>query len=304
MFNKRSEKISPRGLFSKEFKEIIDDFGYKWNLEDKNIIIYPQKKNEVFSRFERFLDKFTERLADMTKPMIASKAKSTFSKIFTPTKFSAIKEIPADFLMILIFSVILWEFTLRAFDFIGALIILVAIVTVLISLIKSVHLLFLSDEEYLGSLFSFKREGNVLKTLASTIVKKQEHSKERTIFFSLVFLLIAVLAALYKYPQLVFVNDFLNIVAFFLVIAYFSLELLSKRGKLKENKELPGKIVAISLLTIFFLGYLFALLSGQIVVNRVIGLLLDLIVIYGIVLFIREAGKLREYRKWAKHNII
>lgn len=45
------------GPFRKEFNELIDNFGYEWEIEGKQIILDMQRKNQTSQQYEQFSNK-------------------------------------------------------------------------------------------------------------------------------------------------------------------------------------------------------------------------------------------------------
>ena len=297
-----TEEKESNGSYSEELNEIIDSFGYEWRWNRRYIILDPLKKNLKSFQVEKAMDAIMSFVPKSKDPKINQRIEQIYGKSFTSAKIPAIKEIFADVVIIAVFSMILWGFAFRINNLLGLLSALVAIVLVFASLFHSIHVLFLSDEEYLKSRFGFTREGSTLKADGYNIAKKKQNELARNVFFSSVFILLAILPIVYNYPALVFVNTFLNLIAFLLVIFVFIIQFLRNIFVKKDSKTAQQKLTTALLSLIFFVVYAFGLLSGQAEINRVIGYAIDLMVVYGVVLFIRDIGKTRNYRAWVDDN--
>ena len=272
-------------------------------MDKRYIILDPHKKNLSFLQVEKDRDRILSSVMKSKDPKIGQMVEQIYEKSFTSAKIPAIKEIFADIVIIAVSSRILWEFAIKIFNLIWLLSTLAAILLVFASLFYSIHVLFcLADEEYLKSRFGFTREGSTLRADVYNFAKKKENELARNVFFSSAFLLLAILPLVYDYPPLVFVNSFLNFIAFLLVIFVFFIQFLRNKLVKKDPKVAQQKLTAALLSVIFFFVYAFGLLSGQAEVNRVIGYAIDLMVAYGMVLFVRDVGKTRRYRAWVDDN--
>lgn len=291
-----------KDTYSEELNEIIDSFGYEWGLDKGYIIIDPLKKNLESFQVGKTIDRIMSFVPNWKDPKINQRIEQICENSFTSAKIPAITEIIADTVIIAVFSVLLWEFAFRIFDLIGLLSTLAVIVLAFASLFHSIHVLFLSDEEYLKARFGFTRDGNNLKADVYNIAKKKENELARNVFFSSVFILLTILPLVYNYPALVFANTFLNFIAFLLVIFVFFIQFLRNKFVKKDPKAAQQKLTTTLLALIFFVVYAFGLLRGQVEVNRVIGDAIDLMVVYGVVLFIRDIDKTRKYRAWVDDN--
>ena len=288
--------------YSEELNEIIDSFGYEWKLDKGYIIIAPLKRNLRSFQVEKAIDRIKSFVPKTKDPRINQRIEQFYERSFTCAKIPALKEIFVDIVILAVFSMLLWEFAFMGFDLIGLLSTMAAIVMVFASLFYSIHVLFLSDEEYLKSRFGFTRDGSTLKTDVYNIAKRKENELAMKVFFSSVFILLAILPLVYNYPALVFVNTFLNFIAFLLVIFVFFIQFLQNTLVKKDSRTAQQKLTIALLELIFFVVYALGLLSGQAEVNRVTGYAIDLMVVYGVVLFIRDIGKTRKYRFWVDDN--
>jgi hypothetical protein len=288
--------------FSKELNDIMDSFGYEWKLDKEYIIIDPLKKNSISLESDKKMDKILSLSFKSKERDAKLKFEQNFKRSFTVAKGPVFKEIPIDIFFFVAFSWLLYEFVKRNFGLLGIAIIVVIIIAWVVDLFYSIYNLSLPDEKYLKSRFGFTKEGSALKADVYNIAKKKKNELIIYLVFSLVFISLAILPFFYYSPALVFTDTSLNLIALPLVIFLFFIQYLQNRLTKKDSNAAHQKLTAILLVLILFAVYTFGLLRGQVEVNRITGYVFDLIVIYGVFLFIRDIGKTRKYRAWLDEN--
>ncbi len=296
------EEKGSGAAYSEELNEIIDSFGYKWNLDKRYVILYPGEKNDRNAQVEKIIDKIATSVVKSKDPRINQRVLKIYHRTLTSAKIPAIKEIIADVVLLGVFSILFWELELKFFDPIALLLTLTAMAVEFASLVYSIYILSISDEEYLKSRFGFKREGNTLKVDVYAIARKKENELIRNLFFSSVFILLAILPIFHVSLALEFVNRFLNFIAFFLVIFVLFIQFLRVRFVNKSLGDPKQKFIAFLLSVLFFFAYVLGVSSGQPTITKLFEYTIDIMVVYGMFLLIQEIRKTQNYRGWVKSN--
>lgn len=290
--------------YSKELKELADSLCYEWELDRGSIIIDPLKGNTNYDQVKNVLERTMSLILRSIDPENNIKVKNiehikqSYYGLLTCTKIPVLKEICADITLVVVFSVLLWELTLRHFGLIGPLVVFAIILWLFSRLFYSIHILCRSDEEYLKKRFGFKRDGKNLKTDAYNIAKNRENEMVTNVIFSLAFIVLAILPIFCNNPELVFINTFLNCIALLLVTFVFFIQYLRDIFIRNDSKTAQQKLITAILGLTFFIVYVFGLLGGKADVSRIIGYLLDLMVTYGVFLLSRAIINTRKYRVW------
>lgn len=293
----------PKDAYPEQIKDLVDSFGCKWELHNGYIWLNTAQKKEQKLIYDRVISSLVNHLFKHKDPKVRLSRERNLRNGITPAKIGLMQEILADFFMISVFAGILWEFTFSIFNPVGLFLTSAAIILTSGSLIYSVRQFHCPYDQYLTTKFGFKRDGVYLKTNVLNISKKKENELVRNLFISSIFILLALLPLIYKNPALIFVNNYLNFILFFLVIFIFFIQYL-------ENKFLGGgqnsariKLVAAFLSIVFFVAYTFSLLNSQIEIKDFMTYIIDIIVMCGIFLFVRDTVKVRAYHSCVKKTM-
>lgn len=287
--------------YSYQLNKIIDSFGYNWWYDRDYAVLDTQVKNNELFQTMADLERHLPLLKNLDHSA-ANKINKILDRFFTRAKIPSFADLLADVVLIILFLFILWEFVFKIFNWIGIICPVAAILYLFYLLISSFHAVLLSDEQYLNVMFGFERHGALLKTKVLNIVRKKERELISNVFFASLFILLAILRFIYNYPALVFVTSYFNFVAFLFVIPIFIIQYKLNKLIAKDVKAARQKLIAAYISITFFIVYVISIADNYQEVKQVIGYLVDLMVFYGVMLFIRDLIGAIKYRTWTNEK--
>ncbi len=288
--------------FQKEFHAAIDSFGYEWVEIGTNIILNLDKRTiqpyDVTKSVGRlFYKDFLQRLKKQKKSEWVFKI---MSSEITVLRYSVIREILSDIIVIVAFSFILYYFIFVVFTPIGIIIDLLAIVSIIVSFHSLISEIFLDDRTLLSKRFGFKKTDRGFETYSYNILRSIQKSKCIFLLVSAIFLTISLLSFIYHSPSLIYVIsvfNFIGLLQFSLLTAFQYYKSKKKQENINGQKTTLLAVVGIfSLLVLYIMVFIFYYLPAVIYLSIII----DLLVIYSIPTLVLGLIKFNEFRKWSE----
>lgn len=283
--------------FQKELFEIVNGFGYEFKIQDKHIIIDLERKNDASKLVDKSLGKYLSHFPKQGKRMhkVRKKIRKSFSAIKVP--FS--KELIADTFLIAAFGYLSAQFILKFHNFFAVIPVLVSLGLLLKSLVCSVLYIFdKSDSEILIDYYGFSWYGKLLRAEKYEMVKKMEHSKGTTILSSTVFLSLSLSAYIFPFPLLIYTNEYVDILAFLIVIIYEITQYGRNLIIRKDIKKAFSSMFSALMAFVIFILYAVSLTQKYPTLTIMFSLILDLLVIFAVSKFVRELIQIRNLHRW------
>jgi hypothetical protein len=284
--------------FKKEFSDIVEGFGYHSEIKGKNITLDLKRKNSISKQVSAPLEKIFERFDNPKRSKKFHRYLEKIEVTYSALKGPFTKEVLADIFLLGAFGYLSIQFITRFHNLLAVSLVMVSIGLLLKALICSIFNILKSDSALLENYYGFKKFGNMLRADKYTFIKKIEHSKRMMVLYSAIFLLLSFSVYLAPSPLLIYTSEYVNVVTFFLAIILGTIQFLRNVLIHKDPVKAYSNLLLAVIFLILLISYAESLLQTNSNLVTIIGVILDLFVIFLVYGFVRDLINIRNLHHW------